>query len=517
MKKKLHLMYGLLVFGLLTCSNAAYAQIDYSENFDGADTTWPTNEFSTTTEFPCAVNSYRVMLYSGFISNNTAETVSESIGTSNGMEVTLSYDYKVVLTSSPGSPALNANDWGDFTVYYSNSEDGPFTAIDVVNTENHIESASCATRTVTFTPANGDDIHLRIVANLGAPTPSNHISFYFDNIAAEQELDTPCETEAPVAALEQTLCNGSTVGDLQAEGDTIVWYSTEDGENPLALGNVLVNEGVYYAAQIEDGGCESEERTKVTVFLTVVDEPEVEMTTQVFCGEATADDLEAEETVEDGELVWYDAETDGNMLTEDEVLEDGAVYYVAQATAECESTRVGITVAINVAPEPEAESPQIFESNDPDMPLLISLYDDVEVTAEGTILWYATEEDAEEGENALDETGAIVPAGTYYVTQTIEGCESEPVAVEVQTILGTGDFITANFAYYPNPVKDILNLSYTESITHVEAFNMLGQKVIDQQTNSESYQLDMSDLAQGHYIIKAFMADKVYIINIFKK
>lgn len=508
MKKQLH-FWGFLI-GSLLLSGAAYSQIDYSENFDG-DETWPTNEFAATNEFPCEGDSYRVMLYGGFIPNMNAETVSETIGTSNGMEAELSYDYKIVLTSDASSPAQNENDWGNFTLYYGTSEDGPWTMLEAVNTTNHEESASCATRTVSFTPPADSDIYLKIIVNLGSPM--NQLSFYFDNFTVVQEPSVPCETEAPEAPLEQTLCAGSTIEDLEAEGDMIIWYASEEAEEPLAEGTVLEDDTLYFAAQIPDGGCESEDRTKVTAFLTVIDEPEVEMTTQTFCGETFADDLDAEETVEDGELVWYDAETGGNMLGEEDELEDGEVYYVAQAANGCESARIPVTVEINFTEEPEAVSPQVFTGDDT---LAIELYEDVEVTAEGTITWYATEEDAENEENALPNPTVITEPGTYYVTQMIDGCEGNYLPVEIQMILGNGDFIYDNFLFYPNPIENILTLSYSDRITGVEVINMLGQVVKTTRNSSNILTLDMSDLTNGCYFVKVTADEATHSIKVFK-
>jgi hypothetical protein len=511
MKKQLHLLSFFI--GSLLISGSAYAQINYTEDFDGEEITWPSNEFAVTNELSCDGNSYRANLYTGFIPNNNAETVSESIGTSNGMEVTLTYDYKILQTMN-GNAAQNDADWGNFTVYYGESATGPFTILETINTTNHIESADCATRTLTFTPEDGSEIYLKIITNLGAPTPTNHISFYFDNFTAEQESSGPCETLAPDAEAEQTVCTGSTIEDLQAEGDTIIWYSSEDADEPLAEGTVLVDGSLYYAAQIPDGGCESEERTKVTAFLTVVDEPEVEMTTQTICGEAFVDELEAEETVEEGELIWYDAETGGNVLTEETVLEDGETYYVAQFADGCESTRIGVTIEVSITPDPEAVSPQVFTG---EAPMAVELYEDVEVTAEGIITWYASEEDAQEGENALANPTTISEPGTYYVTQTVDGCESDYIPVEIQMVLGSEDFSSDKFSYYPNPVESMLTLTYTDAITQIEVINMLGQTVMSSDSNTNMIMVDMSDLADGCYFVKVVAGEKAHSVKVFKK
>ena len=77
MKKQLHLLSFFI--GSLLISGSAYAQINYTEDFDGEEITWPSNEFAVTNELSCDGNSYRANLYTGFIPNNNAETVSGKI------------------------------------------------------------------------------------------------------------------------------------------------------------------------------------------------------------------------------------------------------------------------------------------------------------------------------------------------------------------------------------------------------------------------------------------------------
>ncbi|WP_415793660.1 fibronectin type III domain-containing protein, partial [Flavobacterium saliperosum] len=68
--------------------------------------------------------------------------------------------------------------------------------------------------------------------------------------------------------------------------------------------------------------------------------------------------------------------------------------------------------------------------------------------------------------------------------------------------LSTGSFDSASFKAYPNPVKDVLNLSYSSEISSVEVYNMLGQKVITKNLNVAQGQIDMSNLTSGNYIVK---------------
>jgi hypothetical protein len=78
--------------------------------------------------------------------------------------------------------------------------------------------------------------------------------------------------------------------------------------------------------------------------------------------------------------------------------------------------------------------------------------------------------------------------------------------------LGTGTFNNNAFTYYPNPVKDILNLSYDKNITKVAVYNVLGQEIMIKNNNANQSQLDMSSLASGTYLVRvtADNADKTF-------
>ena len=73
------------------------------------------------------------------------------------------------------------------------------------------------------------------------------------------------------------------------------------------------------------------------------------------------------------------------------------------------------------------------------------------------------------------------------------------------------------FIAYPNPVKDILNLSYSKEMSNVEVYNILGQQVIAKAINATQSQVDMSQLAPGTYIVKAFVDNQTQTIKVIKE
>jgi hypothetical protein len=83
--------------------------------------------------------------------------------------------------------------------------------------------------------------------------------------------------------------------------------------------------------------------------------------------------------------------------------------------------------------------------------------------------------------------------------------------------LSNVNFESTNIIFYPNPVKDILHLSYDQSITHVEVFNLVGQKMISK-NNSDSYsQVDLSNIASGVYLVQVTSNNATKTIRIIKE
>ncbi|MBC5834224.1 T9SS type A sorting domain-containing protein [Flavobacterium sp. F372] len=87
----------------------------------------------------------------------------------------------------------------------------------------------------------------------------------------------------------------------------------------------------------------------------------------------------------------------------------------------------------------------------------------------------------------------------------------------VDTTLGSASFDTTSFVAYPNPVKDVLNLSYKTAINNVRVVNLLGQEVLNSRTNSNDIQVNMSALTAGAYIVNITVEDTVHTIKIIKE
>ncbi|TXI68054.1 MAG: T9SS type A sorting domain-containing protein [Flavobacterium sp.] len=92
-----------------------------------------------------------------------------------------------------------------------------------------------------------------------------------------------------------------------------------------------------------------------------------------------------------------------------------------------------------------------------------------------------------------------------------------PFTIDVTTTLSSDSFDNANFTAYPNPVKDVLNVSYTSEISSIRVINMIGQEVISKNINATSTQVDMSQLSAGTYIVNVTVGDNVKTLKVVKQ
>ena len=83
--------------------------------------------------------------------------------------------------------------------------------------------------------------------------------------------------------------------------------------------------------------------------------------------------------------------------------------------------------------------------------------------------------------------------------------------------LANSSFSNSNFTFYPNPVKDVLNISNSESISKVQVINLLGQEMIVKSINDNQGQIDMSRLTTGTYLVKITTDKLVKTIKVIKE
>ncbi|MCB0457570.1 MAG: S8 family serine peptidase [Flavobacteriaceae bacterium] len=79
-------------------------------------------------------------------------------------------------------------------------------------------------------------------------------------------------------------------------------------------------------------------------------------------------------------------------------------------------------------------------------------------------------------------------------------------------------FLKENFAVYPNPVSDRLNVSFPKNVSQatVTMFNILGKKVLEVEVTSTNNQVVLSSLPQGVYIAKVVSEETKNSFKIIK-
>ena len=95
--------------------------------------------------------------------------------------------------------------------------------------------------------------------------------------------------------------------------------------------------------------------------------------------------------------------------------------------------------------------------------------------------------------------------------------EVEDYTIVVDSSLSTNDLATVGFNYYPNPVNNTLTMTANENITSVSVFNMLGQEVKNEKLSTLEAHVDMSNLANGTYFVKAQVGQTVGTFKVVKK
>ncbi|WP_298136978.1 T9SS type A sorting domain-containing protein [Flavobacterium sp.] len=88
--------------------------------------------------------------------------------------------------------------------------------------------------------------------------------------------------------------------------------------------------------------------------------------------------------------------------------------------------------------------------------------------------------------------------------------------IYIETVLGSDEFSISKIIVYPNPVKDILNISLDKEITVVSIYNLLGQEVMIKSVNSNQTLMDISNLSAGTYLVKVASGNEVKTVKVVK-
>lgn len=268
------------------------------------------------------------------------------------------------------------------------------------------------------------DTSMNAVPSLTAPAIATPLVSYCQNTAATVLTAT---TTFPGAALQ--------------------WYTTLTGgsASTTAPTPATTAAGIFkfYVSQ-KIGFCESN-RDSITV--TVNPTPALPGTggnTTTYCENETATVLTASGT----NLQWYSTATGGTALpggapTPNTFTAGSATYYVSQTVNGCESGRASITVTVNPTPaSPVIATPNVqYCQNTSSGPL----------TATGSsLLWYTVPVGGTGSSTAPTPSTATTGSSFYYVSQTVNGCESGRSMITVTVVAVATPPVTTPVDYCQN-------------------------------------------------------------------
>ncbi len=132
------------------------------------------------------------------------------------------------------------------------------------------------------------------------------------------------------------------------------------------------------------------------------------------------------------------------------------------------------------------------------------------------VVWY----DAPTLGNVIDNSVALTAGSTYYASQTIASCESSTrlaVTVTPGACLGNENFGELNLSVFPNPIKNVLNVSCEEVIANITFYNLSGAEILKKHFNSHEAEIDTSNLSSGTYFVKITTNDKEKTLKIIRE
>lgn len=281
---------------------------------------------------------------------------------------------------------------------------------------------------------------------------------------------SPCDPSKPVGEENQFFCTNqnATIGDLVPNFSGIQWYDNATNGNILSAITSLQDGKVYYASQTSNS-CETE-RLGVKVKITNTPIAPTEITSPVFCKKeaATLNNIQ----MSGQNIKWYDNNMAATPLFNTTLLEDNKIYYASQ-TIGCESDRTPVLVRIYDTKLPSGNDNQSF--------CTIEFATIENLNINGIDLkWY----DSPVNGTSLQKTD-LLKNGIYYVTQTMNSCDSERFAVNIK------------IKETQNPIADTPQTFCIQKKASINNIDITGQNIKWFQSISSSTNLSETTLLEN--------------------
>lgn len=219
-------------------------------------------------------------------------------------------------------------------------------------------------------------------------------------------------------------CQNEPATALTATGPSIKWYTTPTGGTPSLTAptpnTMYPGTTTYYVSQTGSNGCESNRSAIDVIIHPTPALPGVSNIT--YCQGETTVPLSASGTG----LLWYNVPAGGAGVATPPTPSSGAPgvfnWYVSQLIDGCEGPRAQITVTVYEKPGPPRVEDRLLCQFEPAVPL----------TAEGSnLLWYTSATGGIGNPNAPVPNMDTPNETDYYVSQTVNGCESNRARIHV--------------------------------------------------------------------------------------
>lgn len=372
--------------------------------------------------------------------------------------------YIVEYGGMPGDPVLNIS---------------ATTTIDVVEITGTTSSILCGSGSATLgaTSSNGI-VYWYTDATGGTPiatgnsyttptltsTTTYYISAHDENCstAIRSSVDAIVNPLPSVTSANtpDAICGqGVTTLEATASEGTINWYDAPMGGNLVDTGESItspfISTTTTFYAEAVNNGCPSATRTAVTITVNTPPTVTTITTPPALCGSGTAT-LSAIPSA--GEINWYDAPTDGNLIGTGENITSPEVtttttFYAEAIQLDCPSTgRTPVTVTVNPSAPLTADETEVFLCEEGIAVLEVTTDD-----PNNTISWYLEEQG-----------GTAIATGNTYTTPTLTSTTTYYAEAENNSGCITAERLAITVTVENVPtlnLEDNINACFGSSIT----------------------------------------------------
>lgn len=271
---------------------------------------------------------------------------------------------------------------------------------------------------------NNNDYGSGLSTSVESSIVASGLNIYFSDDAQSDICSNPgfpsATTTRPnlrISASLNSAISWSPISNLYSDAAATIPYAGGNSTMVYVKNNTAGSQVYTATATTAITGCTATATTTITT--TATDAPTA--LAQTFCGGSTVADLVATGTA----VQWYAAENGGTALANTVVLATGT-YYVSQTINACESARTSVSITVNTTPAPISIGKVTFCAENPTVGML-TLFD-----AELNSQFYLSAT----GGTALA-SDVVLSNGTYYVSHTINNCESTRTSFLVEIDLLT--------------------------------------------------------------------------------